>query len=147
MGKILVVDDSITAAKFVESVLLSAGHAPVLASDGDEAVARLAAEKFDLIILDVVMPKKNGYQLCREIKHTDQYKDIPVVMLTTKSLDADKFWAARQGADDYLIKPCNPDALLRVVNKYLGNRANDVNPGEPAGRKEKSEIHSYRFNT
>jgi twitching motility two-component system response regulator PilH len=145
MSKILIVDDSITAAKFVETVLVAAGHMPVLASDGDEALVKITAEKFDLIFLDVVMPKKNGYQLCREIKHKDQYKDIPVVMLTTKSMDSDKFWAMRQGADDYLIKPCTPEALLGVVNKYMGRRTDEEDkPRELSSLKENQKTPPYR---
>ena len=65
VAKILVVDDSITVAKFVEMVLTAEGHSMAFALDGDEAIARIKNEKYDLLILDVVMPRKNGYQLCR----------------------------------------------------------------------------------
>jgi twitching motility two-component system response regulator PilH len=87
--------------------------------DGEEALLRLRDGLFDLIILDVVMPKKNGYQLCRELKTTPQYSNIPIIMMTTKNQDFDKFWGMRQGADEYLTKPCSEEDLLRAVNKYL----------------------------
>lgn len=119
MAKILVVDDSITVAKFVEMVLTAEGHSMAFALDGDEAIARIKNEKYDLLILDVVMPRKNGYQLCREIKNNEQYKSIPVIMLTTKGTESDKFWGMRQGANEYLTKPCNPEALVGAVNKYV----------------------------
>jgi twitching motility two-component system response regulator PilH len=119
VAKILVVDDSITVAKFVEMVLTAEGHSMAFALDGDEAIARIKNEKYDLLILDVVMPRKNGYQLCREIKNNEQYKSIPVIMLTTKGTESDKFWGMRQGANEYLTKPCNPEALVGAVNKYV----------------------------
>jgi twitching motility two-component system response regulator PilH len=148
MAKILVVDDSITAAKFVELVLSSNGHTPALAADGDEALARLNAENFDLIILDVIMPRKNGYQLCREIKHKEQYRDIPVIMLTSKNMDADKFWAIRQGANDYLTKPCTAEALMGVVDKHVRSmRKEDSKPQEIPGLQIAAQNSSYRFNS
>ena len=148
MAKILVVDDSITAAKFVELVLSSNGHTPALAADGDEALARLNAENFDLIILDIVMPRKNGYQLCREIKHKEQYRDIPVIMLTSKNMDADKFWAIRQGANDYLTKPCTAEALMGVVDKHVRSmRKEDDKPQEIPGLQIAAQNSYYRFNS
>lgn len=153
MAKILVVDDSITVAKFVEMVLTAEGHSLAFALDGDEAIARLKNDKYDLLILDVVMPRKNGYQLCREIKNNDQYKNIPVIMMTTKGTDADKFWGMRQGADEYLTKPCNPEALVGAVNKYVRNmmplenmRPADTRPREMAAFKEVPKNPFYRFN-
>lgn len=119
MARILVVDDSVTAAKSVEMILSSEGHSLFFAVSGEEALEKLKNDTFDLIILDVVMPGKNGYQVCREIKSREESKKIPVIMLTTKGLDADRFWGKRQGADEYLTKPCDPQALKGAVNKYL----------------------------
>src|SRR5664279_1650192 len=129
VAKILVVDDSITVAKFVEMVLTAEGHSMAFALDGDEAIARIKNEKYDLLILDVVMPRKNGYQLCREIKNNEQYKSIPVIMLTTKGTESDKFWGMRQGANEYLTKPCNPEALVGAVNKYVHDTILSGNKG------------------
>jgi DNA-binding response OmpR family regulator len=100
-------------------VLSAEGHEVSFAAEGNEGLQTLSSRHFDLVILDVVMPGKNGYQLCREIKSNARLRDIPVVMMTTKGLDADKFWGFRQGADEYLVKPCSKEDLIRVVNKYL----------------------------
>jgi twitching motility two-component system response regulator PilH len=100
-------------------VLSAEGHEITFAMNGNEGLMKLNSRPFDLVILDVVMPGKNGYQICREIKTSPQLKDIPVIMMTTKNLAADKFWGMRQGADEYIIKPCSEEALLRVANKYL----------------------------
>src|ERR1700690_3571186 len=153
MAKILVVDDSITVAKFVEMVLTAEGHSMAFALDGDEAITRIKNEKYDLLILDVVMPRKNGYQLCREIKNNEQYKSIPVIMLTTKGTESDKFWGMRQGANEYLTKPCNPEALVGAVNRYVHKTILSGNNGPAATRppeippfKEESRSPFYRFN-
>jgi DNA-binding response OmpR family regulator len=122
MAKILVVDDSKTVNKYVESVLTPTGHSLAFALDGEEAESKIKFEPFDLIILDVVMPKKNGFQLCRELKCSEQYRNIPVIMLTTKSMDADRFWGMRQGANEYLTKPFKPEDLLGAINKYVGQK-------------------------
>ena len=145
MARILVVDDSITVAKYVETVLKAEGHSLAMAADGEEALARIKSDNFDLLILDVVMPRKNGYQVCREIKSNEQYKTIPVIMLTTKGLDHDKFWGLRQGANDYLTKPCTPEDLVCAVNKQVSDRrprsASNIRvPGEAP------KSFSYRFN-
>jgi twitching motility two-component system response regulator PilH len=152
MAKILVVDDSITVAKFVEMVLTSEGHSLAFALDGDEAITRIKNEKYDLLILDVVMPRKNGFQLCREIRNNEQYKNIPVIMLTTKGTDSDIFWGMRQGANEYLTKPCNPEALVGAVNKYVCNTVSVENkrPADTRSREmgafKAPRNPFYRFN-
>ena len=78
-----------------------------------------ATENVDLIVLDVVMPKKNGFQVCRDLKKDPEYKDIPIILLTSKSQESDKFWGSKQGADEYLTKPCSPKDLMDAVQKFL----------------------------
>jgi twitching motility two-component system response regulator PilH len=126
MANILVVDDSITISKYIEMVLTAEGHNLTFAVDGVDAESKLKQDRFDLIITDVVMPRKNGFQLCRELKNNIQYKDIPIIMLTTKSLDVDKFWGLRQGANEYLLKPCKSDALIGAVNKYVNSKPREA---------------------
>jgi|WetSurMetagenome_2_1015567.scaffolds.fasta_scaffold07322_4 twitching motility two-component system response regulator PilH len=118
MARILVVDDSITVAKFTEMTLSAVGHEITFAMNGNECMQKLNSRTFDLIILDVVMPGKNGFQLCREIKADVRFGEIPVILMTTKNQAADKFWGMRQGADEYLVKPCAEEELIRAVNKY-----------------------------
>jgi DNA-binding response OmpR family regulator len=65
------------------------------------------------------MPKKNGFQVCRDIKSNEQYKHIPVIMVTSKDQESDKFWGMKQGADEYLTKPFKPEDLVKAVKKYI----------------------------
>jgi len=120
MSRILIAEDSPTDIQFIKSVLSQTGHELVVAMDGDEAERLAKSEPFDLIILDVVMPKKNGFQVCREIKKDEKLKHIPVIMLTSKDQPSDKLWGTKQGADEYLTKPCEPLDLLLTVKKYIG---------------------------
>ncbi len=120
MAKILVAEDSNTDIKFIESILAGKGHEIVFARDGEEAEQKIKDQLFDIIILDVVMPKKNGFQLCRWIKKDEKLKNTPVIMVTSKNQDADKMWGRQQGADFYLTKPYEPTELLYAVNKSLG---------------------------
>lgn len=120
MAKILLAEDSSTDAQFVKSVLAETDHSVSLAVDGEEAEKMLREEPFDLIILDVIMPKKNGFQLCRDIKKDASLRSIPVILLTSKSQSSDKLWGEKQGADEYLTKPCTPQDLLFAVRKYIG---------------------------
>lgn len=119
MVKILIAEDSITDAKYIESILQDKGYVLFFAKDGEEAENLINANNFDLILLDVVMPKKNGFQLCREIKKNESTKHIPVVLITSKKEEADKYWGKMQGADEYITKPFEPIDLLAVVKKCL----------------------------
>lgn len=119
MAKILVAEDSPTDLKFIETVLAPTGHQLSYAMDGEETERKVRSEPFDLLILDVVMPKKSGFQICRDMKKDEKLKDIPVIMLTAKNQESDKLWGQKQGADEYLMKPCEPMELLKVVKKWL----------------------------
>lgn len=119
MAKILIADDSMAELQIFQQTLQPTGHQIVTVMDGEAAEERVKAEKVDLIILDVVMPKKNGFQVCRDIKSNDQYKHIPIIMVTSKDQESDKFWGLKQGADEYLTKPFKPEDLLKAVKKYI----------------------------
>jgi twitching motility two-component system response regulator PilH len=112
---ILVVDDSPTEQKVVVSALQAKGYRVITAADGDDAIEKAISEQPRLVVLDVVMPKKNGYQVCRQLKTTAETQHIKVLMLTTKNQDSDKFWGMKQGADGYLTKPFVADDLLANV--------------------------------
>jgi len=116
---ILVVDDSPTELHLVVSTLESRGYRITTASDGEEALAKITAEQPDLVLLDVVMPKKNGFQVCRDLKASPQTQHIPIVLITSKNQEVDKFWGMKQGADEYLTKPWKEDELLSVVARRL----------------------------
>jgi twitching motility two-component system response regulator PilH len=116
---ILVVDDSPTEMKLVVAALQSKGYRVITAVDGDDDLDKATREQPRLILLDVVMPKKNGYQVCRALKTTPATQHIKVMMLTTKNQDADKFWGMKQGADAYLSKPFDSaDLLTNVARLY-----------------------------
>jgi twitching motility two-component system response regulator PilH len=113
--KILVVDDSPTERHFMAELLTKNGFQVVTAESGEEGVVKAKAEKPDLIIMDVVMPGLNGYQATRTITRDDDTKNIPVLMCTSKGQETDKIWGLRQGAQDYLVKPVNPEELLAKI--------------------------------
>jgi twitching motility two-component system response regulator PilH len=117
--KIMVVDDSPTELKLMSEPFLSQDYDVVTATDGDEALAIAEREKPHLIVLDVVMPKMNGFQVCREIKKSEGLKNTKVILLTSKDSESDKFWGKKQGADCYMTKPFSSDDLLQTVNQLL----------------------------
>lgn len=118
-GKILVVDDSPTALSLTKNVLAGKGFEILTAVDGEEALVVAASELPDLILLDVVLPKKNGFQVCRQLKTTEQTREIKVVLVTSRTQDSDRFWGLKQGADGYLTKPFCEEDLLAAVTQQL----------------------------
>ena len=112
---ILVVDDSPTERFFTVDVLTKAGYQVITAENGEDGIAKAKANKPDLILMDVVMPGLNGYQATRTLTRNEETKDIPVIVCTSKGQETDKIWGLRQGAVDYLVKPLNPEELLKRV--------------------------------
>jgi twitching motility two-component system response regulator PilH len=119
LKKILIVDDSIAEIRLMEAVLQQAGYWPVAISDPMRVEQTVEAERPELILLDVVMPLRNGFQVCRELKNSLQFSCIPVILVTSKDGDSDKFWAKMQGADAYVVKPFTPEQLLQQVQRFL----------------------------
>jgi DNA-binding response OmpR family regulator len=117
--KILIVDDSPTELKLVTASLTGKGYAISTATDGEEALEKAARDRPDLIVLDVVMPKKNGYQVCRQLKGSPQTGNIKILLLTSKSQESDRYWGLKQGADAYLTKPFKEEELLANVSQLL----------------------------
>ncbi len=117
--KILVVDDSPTELKLIINTLGSDNYQIVTATDGVQALEKVKKEMPDLVVLDVVMPNMDGFQACRKMKASPEVKDIPIIMLTSKSQKADEFWGKKQGAEVYLTKPFTDDALLEAVARCL----------------------------
>jgi twitching motility two-component system response regulator PilH len=113
--KILVVDDSPTDRQYMIETLKGKGFQIVTAENGEDAISKAKSELPDLILMDVVMPGLNGYQATRQITRDDATKHIPVIMCTSKGADTDKIWGLRQGANDYLVKPVDPQALLAKI--------------------------------
>jgi twitching motility two-component system response regulator PilH len=117
--KILVVDDSPTELRLVSALLRAEGYQVVTAADGDEALSRVRSERPELVVLDVILPKKNGFQVCRLLKSAPDTSAIKVLLLTSKSQESDRFWGLRQGADVYLTKPFADEELLDHVARLL----------------------------
>ena len=88
------------------------------AENAGEAMRRMSAEKPDLILMDVVMPGQNGFQLTRAITRDPLYADVPIIMCTSKNQETDKVWGMRQGARDYVVKPVNPDELVEKIRAF-----------------------------
>jgi len=119
MAKILIVDDSPTIVELLKTVLTSHGHEVHTANDGVSGL-NLAKEKHpDLMILDIMLPKINGYEVCNLIKFDEKYKDIKILMLTAKAGAESKNIGLETGADEYMTKDLDPDKILQVVNKML----------------------------
>ncbi len=117
--KILVVDDSPTLLKMTSTFLQAHDFEIVTAMDGEEALQKVLTDNPDLLVLDVVMPKMDGFQVCRKMKASPEMLHIPVIMLTSKNQKADEFWGKKQGADLYMTKPYDETTLLNAILQIL----------------------------
>ena len=115
---ILVVDDSKTELHYLSELLGKRGFVVRTAENGEEALRRLAEDKPDLILMDVVMPGQNGFQLTRTITRDPRFAGVPVIMCTSKNQETDRVWGMRQGARDYIVKPVNADELLAKIKAF-----------------------------
>src|SRR6266571_493294 len=118
MAKVMVVDDAYSDLALMESILKGAGHQVVSLIDGDQLEDRLTAERPDVLLLDIVMPKRNGYEILRSLKRDERTKTTPVVLVSSKNQESDRTWGKRQGADEYLAKPFTSAELLSVVGRF-----------------------------
>ena len=125
--KILVVDDIATNVLLLKTILGKAGYRIVTATGGREALEKVESESPDLILLDIMMPKMDGWQVCREIRETSK---VPIIMLTARSEERDELQGFELGVDEYISKPFSPKILVARVNailrRTLGNTAGDV---------------------
>lgn len=116
--KVLVVDDSITDQQAIRKPLENDGFQVTVAGSGGEAIQHLESEQFDVMLLDVIMPEQNGFQLCRQLRQDARYKALPIIMVTSKDQPADRFWGMKQGATEYVTKPFKAGDLVDVVRKH-----------------------------
>jgi twitching motility two-component system response regulator PilH len=116
--KILIVDDSKTELHHLSKLLGERGYAVRTAENGEEAMRRLADERPDLILMDVVMPGQNGFQLTRAITRDPRWSTVPVIMCTSKNQETDKVWGMRQGARDYIVKPVDAEELVGKIKAF-----------------------------
>lgn len=120
MGNALIVDDSATERVILTSCLQEIGINVSIATSGEEALTKIAVELPDLIVLDIVLPGRSGFEICRELKGAENTNKIPIILCSTKGTDMDKFWGKKQGADAYISKPINQEELVRTVKKLIG---------------------------
>ncbi len=119
-GKILVVDDEIYIVHILDFSLGMEGYEVVTALDGEQALEKRKVEKPDLIVLDIMMPKLDGYEVCKAIKSDPETRQIPVILLSAKGRNVDQKMGFDVGADDYITKPFSPRKLVERINQLLG---------------------------
>jgi DNA-binding response OmpR family regulator len=120
--KILVVDDSRTALFMVTTILRKERYELVTANDGEQALEVALAERPDLILMDVIMPRKTGFEACRELKRREDTKAIPVILVTTRGEGENVEAGFQSGCNDYVTKPINAQELLTKVRDHMGSR-------------------------
>lgn len=119
-SRILVVDDEPHVVRTLTFVLEKEGFQVSSAENGEEAIARTHEQKPDLMFLDVMMPRKNGYEVCQELKSDTSYSDIYIIMLSAKGQEADKEKALDAGANEFMTKPFSPAGVVGKVKELLG---------------------------
>lgn len=120
MAKIAVVDDAPEVLKLIAGILEPEGHEVISLAHGDGLEERVAADRPHLVLLDVVLPGRNGYQILRSLKRNEATRRVPVMLVSSKTEPTDVEWGKRQGADDYLIKPFSAEDLLHRVRRLAG---------------------------
>ncbi len=118
-GHVLVVDDSPTGRQAASMLLQKSGYQVSTAVDGEDALEQIASARPPVVVLDIVLPKMNGYQVLRQLKASEATRGIKVILVSSKSQESDRFWGLKQGADDYIAKPYQDEALLAAVKRHL----------------------------
>jgi two-component system, chemotaxis family, response regulator PixH len=119
MGTVLLVEDGVTEMQLLTTYLRQAGLTVMSAQSSEEAQVKLDSQKPDLIVLDVILPGKSGFELCRELKADPSTSSIPVIICSTKDTDADKMWGDMLGANAYIPKPVDQTVFLQTIQKLI----------------------------
>ncbi|NDJ18282.1 response regulator transcription factor [Myxacorys almedinensis] len=119
MNSVLIVDDSKMVREMISDQLRQIGFEVTVAADGVDAIAQIETHPPDLVITDIIMPRMNGYELCRWIKSDPKTNQIPVMMCSVKAEEFDRYWGIKQGADAYVTKPCPPDEMMDAIYVLL----------------------------
>jgi len=115
--KVLVVDDSQAEIRLMQSMLQKGGFYSVGVCDPTKIEEAIEEERPNVILLDVVMPQRNGFQVCRDLKSSAPYSNIPVILVTSKTAPSDRYWGEQQGANGYVAKPFTPEELISAVKR------------------------------
>ena len=121
MAKIVVIDDSQASIAMLVPVLEKANHTVTSFNDSADVESKMESDPPNLVISDIVMPNRNGYDVLRSLKRHEKLKDVPVILMSTKDQETDVRWGMRLGAVDYVTKPFNEEDMLKAVNKALSN--------------------------
>lgn len=119
MTKVLLVEDSVPTREMITDLLKDNGLMVKIARDGVEAVEVLQKYIPDIVVLDIVMPRMNGYELCRRVKSDPKTEKVPVVICSAKGEEFDRYWGMKQGADAYIAKPFQASELLMTIKQLL----------------------------
>jgi twitching motility two-component system response regulator PilH len=119
MSKVLVVEDSVAQQQMISDLLKNNGLTVAVANNGVEALNHVRQNHPDIVVLDIVMPQMNGYEVCRRLKADPKTQNVPVVMCSSKGEEFDRYWGMRQGADAYIAKPFQPNELIGTVKQLL----------------------------
>jgi len=119
METALIVEDSPTQRGIITGFLQELGINVVVANSGEEALEKVQSLSPNLIVLDVVLPGRSGFEICRDLKNQEKTKQIPIIICSTKDSEMDKFWGMKQGANAYLAKPLNQEEFVRTVKQLI----------------------------
>lgn len=119
MSKVLVIEDNKSQREMISELLAKSGLTVAVAEDGIKALEQLQAIEPDIVVLDIVLPHLNGYEVCRRIKSDPKTQNLPVVICTSKGEEFDRYWGMKQGADAYISKPFEPKELIGTVKQLL----------------------------
>ncbi len=122
--KILVVDDEPTIVRLMEFILARQGHEMIVAVNGEEALQKIKTHQPDLVLLDIMMPRIDGYEVAQRVRADPQTAGLPIIMLSAKAQDEDIRRGVEVGVDEYVTKPFTPDHLVQVVSEYLSRIQN-----------------------
>ena len=123
MSTVLVVEDSLAQQEMISELLKDSGLSVIVASDGIEALEQVQGHSPDLVVLDIIMPRMNGYEVCRRLKGDSKTQKLAVVMCSAKKEEFDRYWGIKQGADAYISKPFQPQELVGTVKQLLRGEA------------------------
>jgi twitching motility two-component system response regulator PilH len=128
MGTALVVEDDLSQQQYISKILTKIGLQAIFARDGVEALALVRSHCPDLVILDIIMPRMNGYEVCRRIKADERTQQLAVIMYSNKSEECDFYWGSKQGADAYISKFCHPQELIDTILYLLDRQMQSAPP-------------------
>ena len=118
--KVLIIEDELNICNFVKTILETNGYQAIFAQNAESGKIMFLSHRPDLMILDVMMPKINGYKISRLLKYDNKYKDIPILMVTARSQEEDKLIGEETGVNEYITKPFDLNDVVNKVKQYLG---------------------------